>query len=113
MEVSEKRVGDVVVVTLAGRFIGGTEATALHKKAKQLLEDGVNKMVVDLDQVTLMNSTGLGALMSAVTSLRAAGGDLRVSRIQGKMKNLFMVTDIISIFKVFDSTEEAIASFAD
>ena len=89
MEVLRETVGDVVVIALKGQFIGGTESTALHKQAWELVEKGIKKMVVDLDQVTLMNSIGLGALVSAMTTLRVAGGDLRVTRIKATMKNLF------------------------
>ena len=60
-----------------------------------------------------MNSVGLGSLVGAMTTLRVAGGDLRIAGVKDTMKNLFVATDIISLVKTFGTAEEAVASFAE
>ena len=79
MEILERLEGDVVVLSLEGKFVGGTECTAIYTRAKELIEQGIHKAVVDLHQVTLLNSSGLGALVGSMISFRRAGGDLRLA----------------------------------
>ncbi len=111
MQIKEQMKGDVAVIALKGKLMGGPETMAIHTKVKELIESGVNKVVIDLGKVSWMNSTGLGALMSSMTSLRNADGDLKLTRVTDKVKSLFMITKLITIFDTFDTEEEAIASF--
>ncbi|MBD3376441.1 anti-sigma factor antagonist [candidate division KSB1 bacterium] len=111
MQIKEQMKGDVAVIALKGKLMGGPETMAIHTKVKELIESGVNKVVIDLGKVSWMNSTGLGALMSSMTSLRNADGDLKLTHVTDKVKSLFMITKLITIFDTFDTEEEAIASF--
>jgi anti-sigma B factor antagonist len=111
MQIKEQMKGDVAVIALKGKLMGGPETMAIHSKVKELIESGVNKVVIDLGKVSWMNSTGLGALMSSMTSLRNADGDLKLTHVTDKVKSLFMITKLITIFDTFDTEEEAIASF--
>ena len=111
MQVKEKVKGDITVITLKGKLMGGPETAAIHTKVKELVEAGSSKIVIDLGKVTWMNSTGLGALMSAMTTSRNADGDLKLVHVTEKVKSLFMITKLITIFETFESEEEAIASF--
>jgi anti-sigma B factor antagonist len=58
-----------------------------------------------------MNSTGLGALMGSMTTLKSAKGDLKLSRVTDKVKSLFMITKLITIFDTFETIEEAVQAF--
>jgi anti-sigma B factor antagonist len=111
MKVNEERTGDVVVLRLEGNFFGGAECTAVYSRAKELVAEGITKLVVDLEGVALMNSAGLGAVVGALVSLRNSGGDLRLSNIKGRIEKLFMGADIMGLFQTFDSTEAAVQSF--
>jgi anti-sigma B factor antagonist len=111
MQLQETMMGDVATLQLEGKFLGGAECTAIYTKVKDLVAQGVRKVVIDLDGVSLMNSTGLGALVGASISLRNAGGDVKLSRLKGRMKGLLLASSIISIFESFDSIEAAVASF--
>ncbi len=111
MQIKEQMKGDVAVIALKGKLMGGPETMAIHTKVKELIESGVKKVVIDLGKVSWMNSTGLGALMSSMTSLRNADGDLKLTHVTDKVKSLFMITKLITIFDTFDTEEEAIASF--
>jgi len=104
-------VGDVVVIELATKLIGGSEATELHSKVRELIDKGNVKVVADMGKVSWMNCTGLGALMSAMTSLRNSKGDLKLANILDHVKNLLVITKMVTIFDTFDTVEEAVASF--
>ena len=111
MPIKEQMMGDVAVIELKGKLMGGQETTAVHSKVKDLVANGVKKVVIDLAKVTWMNSTGLGALMGSMTSLRNADGDLKLCHVTDKVKSLFMITKLITIFDTFDSVEDAINAF--
>ena len=110
MQIKEQMSGDAAVMELRGKLMGGPETKSIHEKVKELIEAGTNKVVIDLGKVTWMNSTGLGAMMASLTSLRNAGGDLKLARVTDKVKSLFMITQLITIFDTYDSVEQALAA---
>lgn len=103
--------GDVAIINLKGKLMGGPETQSIHEKVKELVENGVKKVVIDLGKVKWMNSSGLGALMGAMTTLRNAGGDLKLANVTDKVQSLFMITKLITIFETYNSVEEAVKSF--
>lgn len=111
MALKEQMFGDVAVIELKGKLMGGPETTEIHSKVKELVANGVTKVVADVSKVTWMNSTGLGALMGAMTTLRNANGDLKLAQITENVENLFIITKLINIFDTFDTVEEAVAAF--
>ena len=111
MPLKEQMQGEVAVIELKGKLMGGDETLEIHSKVKELISNGVSKVVIDLSKVTWMNSTGLGALMGSMTSLRNANGDLKLSNVAEKVMNLFVITKLVTIFDTFDSIEQAVAAF--
>ncbi len=111
MAIREKIQGDVGILTLSGKLMGGPETMEVHEKVKELVGKNIKKIVVDLGKVKWMNSSGLGALMGSLTTTKSAGGELKLTNVTDKVQSLFMITKLITIFETFDSVEEAIASF--
>jgi anti-sigma B factor antagonist len=111
MQIKEQMKEDVAVLELKGKLMGGPETMAIHEKIKELIGRGHNKVVINLSKVAWMNSTGLGALMSSLTSLKNADGDLKLVGVTEKVKSLLMVTKLITIFDHFDTEEQAIEAF--
>ncbi len=111
MQIKEHIEDDVVVLALKGNLMGDPETTEFREKIKDLVRDGFLKIVLDVSKVKWINSSGLGAMISALTSINNAGGDMRISNVTEKIKSLFMITQLIKVFKVFESNERAVASF--
>jgi anti-sigma B factor antagonist len=111
MQIAEQKQGEVAILALKGKLMGGPETQAVHDKVKELAENGVKKVVVDLGKVKWMNSSGLGALMGSLTTMRNAGGELKLAAVTEKVQSLFMITKLITIFETFDSVEDAVSSF--
>ncbi len=111
MRITEKIEGDVAVLTLSGKMMGGPETAELQKHVKSLLADKIDKIVVNLAKVKWMNSSGLGALMGSLTSARNTGGDLRLANTTEKVQSLLMITQLMTIFQTFDSVDRAVASY--
>ncbi len=112
MQIKEQMKGDVAVLELKGKLMGGPETAAIHEKVKELVANNIKKVVIDLGKVNWMNSSGLGALMGSMTTLKNAGGELKLARVTEKVKSLFMITKLVTIFDTYDSVDEAVASFS-
>ena len=99
------------VLTLSGDVMGGPDGAALHDRLQQLKSTGRKNIIVDLDGVRFMNSSGLGMLIGALTTMRNAGGDLRLARVGERVQSLLVITKLATVFQHFDTVEEAVASF--
>lgn len=102
-----------VVITFKGNVMGGPETTTLNEQLHQLIDEDKKNVVVDLSKVKFMNSSGLGMLIGALTTMRNAGGDLRISNASDKIESLLIVTKLITVFQNFRTLDEAIASYND
>jgi anti-sigma B factor antagonist len=111
MKIEVKELKDVSVMVVKGKLMGGPETGAVHEQVKSLIEQGRKKIVIDLSHVAWMNSSGLGTMMGCLTSLRSAGGDLKLSGVTEKVKSLFMITKLITIFETYDSADQAVEAF--
>ena len=100
----------VVILSLAGKIMGGPEATEINDKFNQLLDEKKLKIVIDLDQVEWMNSSGLGILIQANTLLKNNQGRLKLVNISERIQNLLKITKLSGIFETSDSIEEAVSS---
>ncbi len=102
-----------VVIEFKGNVMGGPDAVNLNEQLHELIEKDKHNVVVDLGKVKFMNSSGLGMLIGALTTMRKAGGDLRIANAADKIESLLIVTKLITVFKHYKSLDEAIASFDD
>lgn len=103
--------GNVAVITLKGKMMGGPDMQELHDHVKGLLNDGVKNIVADLSRVKWLNSSGLGALMGALTTIRNEGGDLKLAHASDKIQSLLMITKLMSIFDTHEDVAGAVKSF--
>lgn len=111
MKVDVKDFGEVSAIQVKGNLMGGPETIAVHDKVKELIKEGKKRVVIDLSNVKWMNSSGLGTMMGCLTSLRNASGDLKLCGVAEKVKSLFMITKLITLFDTYDSAEEAVEAF--
>lgn len=111
MQIKENIVADVAVITLKGDLIGEPETTKIREKVRSLITDDIKKVVIDLADVAYINSTGLGSLISVLTTLRNAGGDLKLSRVGEKIKSIFVITQLIKVFDTHETVERSVAAF--
>jgi len=104
-------VGDVAVVSLRGNFLGEPETTILRNIMYKLLEADTKKIVLDIGGVRQLNSSGLGAIISALTSARKKGGDLRIAEATERTEPLFVITRLVRIIKLYNTLDRAVSSF--
>ena len=103
--------GDILIMEISGKIMGGDETTMFHGKLHEYINQGKKSVVIDLAKVDWMNSIGLGMLISALTTLRNASGRLVLANID-KIESILTITRLITVFDHYDSRDEAIKSFA-
>lgn len=100
------------VVGIKGRFLGSLHGASLRDVVAELKTAGKTNVVIDLSATDFMDSSGLGELLTALTTMRRAGGDVRLAGIETRIKNLFLVTKVLGpVFTDYASVEEAAQSF--
>lgn len=104
---------NAVVITLKGNVMGGPDGSGLHTTLHDLKEKGKSNIVVDLGKAKFMNSSGLGMMISALTTMRNAGGDLRLANVADRIQSLLVITKLITVFKHYDSIDAAVKSFEE
>jgi anti-sigma B factor antagonist len=100
-----------VVIEFKGNVMGGPDAETLNQTLHKLIKEGKTNVVADLSRVGFMNSSGLGMLISGLTTMRKAGGDLRIAGAGDKIESLLVVTKLITVFKHYKNVDEAVQSF--
>lgn len=102
-----------VVIEFKGNVMGGPDAVSLNEKLHELIDEGKTNIVADLGKVKFMNSSGLGMLIGGLTTMRKAGGDLRITNATDKIESLLVITKLITVFKHYKTLDEAIKSYSD
>ena len=113
MKFTLKVVGDVCVLKLDGKFMAGGDSFFLREKIKNVLSMGIEKLLIDMDNVPYIDSTGVGFLVSSHTSLKSQGGQLKLLKVKPKILEVFKVMSLLSIFELFEDEEAAMKSFEE
>ncbi|HYW36218.1 MAG TPA: STAS domain-containing protein [Balneolaceae bacterium] len=100
-----------VVIQFKGNVMGGPDAVRLNEKLHELIEKGQTNVIADVGKVRFMNSSGLGMLIGGLTTMRKAGGDMRIANPTDRIESLLVMTKLITVFKHFDSLDKAIESY--
>lgn len=111
MKLSFREVKDVMVLSPKGKIMGGPDATQMHDQLHEFINQGKKKVVIDLAKVDWMNSTGLGILISGLTTMRNSNGELKLANVTEKIQSLLTITKLITVFDCYDSVQEAAESF--
>ena len=111
MKISDEIKDNVVIISLKGKVMGGPDATMFHGKLHEYVSGGNKKIIVDLAKVEWMSSVGLGMLISALTTVKNNDGELKLANVTQTIKNLLTITRLVTIFKTYDSVEEAMGAF--
>ena len=103
---------NAVVLELKGNVMGGPEASELNELLHKFLDSNKKNIIIDLAEVKFMNSSGLGMLISAFTTMKNGGGNLKLANATEKIQSLLLITKLITIFENYDSVDEAVKSYA-
>ncbi|MFH1844341.1 MAG: STAS domain-containing protein [bacterium] len=112
MKIKERKRDGVAILELSGKLMGGPDADAFDETLKTLIHEGAKNIVVSLEKVNWVNSTGLGILISGYSTIKKNGGDLKLLKVSSRIENIFMVSKLFTVFDSFDDEDEAVNSFS-
>jgi anti-sigma B factor antagonist len=111
LEIKERTAGEVTILDLIGRVTIGEGSVQLREAVSQLLAVGRNKIILNLEGVSYVDSSGIGELISRHTTTKNQGGQLKLLRLTKKIKDLLMITKLLTVFEIYEDEESALASF--
>ena len=112
MEIIESEDGEVTVIEISGRLWGEPEGESLSETLSDLKGKGCSKIVIDMEGISLMNSSGLGSLIAGMKSFREIGGDMKLANANERIQTILKITKLNQVFKTYDNRDEAISSFS-
>ena len=110
LKLSVRDVDGVAVVDAAGRIIFGDESASLREAVKKLIPEN-KRIVLNLGEVTYIDSGGLGTLVALYTTARSAGGTVKLASLTKRVGDLLQVTKLLTVFDVYDNEKQALDSF--
>jgi anti-sigma B factor antagonist len=111
MKATSRSVDDVEIISLQGKITIGSGDTQLREVITNAVNAGKNKILLDLSGVTTIDSSGIGELVGSFTTVTNRGGKLKLLHLPAKLNELLHVTQLITVFEVFEDEPSAIKSF--
>jgi len=112
MEIHTRTVGDVHVLDISGRITLGEATKAIRHTISDLLHNGGKKIVLNLMDVNYIDSSGIGELVRTFTTVTNEGKELRLLNLTRNIRELLVITKLLTVFQVFENEQAAVASFA-
>ena len=112
MQIEERSAGDVTVLDLKGKMTLGEGDELLRDKINSLIQQGVRKVVLNLEGVPYIDSAGLGEIVRTYTTISRQGGSLKLLNLTKRITDLLSITKLLTVFETFDSEAEAVRSFS-
>ena len=111
VKLNTRQVGDVSVVDVAGRITLGEGSSALRDALRGMVANGHKKILLNMSEVSYIDSSGIGELVSGFTSVTNSGGQLKLLNLTKRVKDLLQITKLYTVFDVHDDEAHAIRSF--
>ncbi|HEV2989843.1 MAG TPA: STAS domain-containing protein [Candidatus Angelobacter sp.] len=111
MKSSARQVGGVTIVDLSGRITLGEGSVVLRDTIRDLVGKGQNKILLNLADVTYIDSSGIGELVSAFTTVRNQSGELKLLKLTKKVHDLLQITKLYTVFDIKDDEAAAVKAF--
>jgi anti-sigma B factor antagonist len=111
LDIQEREREGIVILDLKGRLIVGEPVSSLREKVRELGDAGKVSVILNLEQLEYIDSTGLGGLVISYTTLKKAGGALKILNLSKRNVELLVLTKLTTVFELFNDEQDAINSF--
>ena len=112
MQITERVVGDVMILDLKGKITLGEGDELLKDKVNSVVNQGYRKLILNLAEVPYLDSAGLGEVVRAYTTVSRQGGHLKLLNLTKRITDLLSITKLLTVFETFDVEDEAVRSFS-
>jgi anti-sigma B factor antagonist len=110
-QIKERRIGDVTILDVHGELKTGGSRAVLHETIGRLSEEGRNQILLNLAGLTAIDASGLGDVLQSNVGLNQGGGQLKLLHLTRSLREMMMITRLLSVFDIFESEAEAVAAF--
>ena len=111
LSIKQREAGDITILDLSGKITIGEGSVQLREAVRNLLDSGRKKILLNLGDVSYVDSSGIGELVSSYSTANKAGGSLKLLNLTKKIQDLLAITKLLTVFEIHDSEEAALASF--
>ena len=111
MKIEKRKKGDVVILDLKGKILIGDGIDVLRDSINSTVSEKETRVLLNFSEVPYLDSTGLGEVVRSYTSIKKAGGTVKIVNLTNKVKDLLSVTKLLTVFDTFEDEDKAIASF--
>jgi anti-sigma B factor antagonist len=111
MKIATRQLDGITVLDLSGRITLGEGSVQLRESVRDLLAKGKKKIVLNLSEISYMDSSGMGELVTAYTSVKNQGGELKLVNLTKKIEDLMQITKLVTVFDIYNDEAKAIAAF--
>ena len=111
MKITARQSGKVTILDLDGKITIGTGDQALRDSIHQQMHDGKKELLLNARKVTTIDSSGVGELVAAFTTVANRGGKLKLLNLPPKLSDILQITQLITVFEVYENEQEAVGSF--
>ena len=111
LSIKDRQAGDVTILDLAGKITIGEGSVQLREAVRKLLDEGKKKILLNLGDVSYVDSSGIGELVSSYTTTNNQGGQLKLLNLTKKIQDLLMITKLLTVFNTYDNEQDAVASY--
>lgn len=111
LNITKRKSGSVTIVDLGGKIALGESNRALHEAIRGLTSEGEKNILLNLANVTVIDSSGLGELVASYASVERNGGSLKLANLSDRFIELITITKLYTVFDIFDNEADALASF--
>ena len=112
MNVNVRQAGDVTILDLKGKITIGSGDVALRQAIQEVMNSGATKVLINMADVSTIDSSGIGELVSAYTTATNRGARLKLINLPAKVTDILTITQLITVFDVYDSEAEGVSSFS-
>jgi anti-sigma B factor antagonist len=112
LKMRTREVNEIVIIDLSGQLTLGEASAAIRDEVRDQTDQGLRKILLNLGDVSYIDSAGLGELTAAYTSVKNRGGQLKLLNLTRRVHDLMQITKLYTVFDVYDDEKKAIASFA-
>lgn len=111
MKTKVREVGNIAILEVKGKIMMGEGDVQIRDEVKKLIAQGKKNILVDLGEVTMIDSSGLGELVGSFTSVTRQGGKMKLLKLAKRVHDLLQITRLYTVFEVFDDEAKAVKSF--
>ena len=111
MKIEKRKIGNVTIFDLKGKILFGDGIDELRQSVNALIKENEKQLILNFAEVPYLDSTGLGEVVRSYTTLKKEGGAVKIANLTNKVKDLMMVTKLITVFETFENENEAVKSF--